>query len=51
MWVKGHSKSLKMVLFESGYYFLFALHSYYPLSLAISEVLSVEEWPDLETWV
>jgi len=33
--------------------FLFAIHSNYgrTVSLAISEIFSVKEWPDLEIWV
>jgi len=52
MWVRGHSRSLKMVSFES-----LSMVSYSPsivtmaVSLAISEIFSVEEWPDLEIWV
>jgi len=48
MWVKGHSRSLKIVPFES-----LAMVSYSPsivtmaVSLAISETFSVKEWPDL----
>jgi len=36
--------SLKMVLFES-------LGTVSYVSLAISEIFSVKEWPDLEIWV
>ena len=52
MWVRGHSKSLKKLLFES-----FSTVSYLPsivtmaVSLAISEIFSVKEWPDLDIWI
>jgi len=52
MLVKGQSMSLKMVPFES-----LGTISYTPsivtmaVSLAISEIFSVKEWPDLEIWV
>ena len=51
MWVRGHSRSLKIVPFES-----FKV-SYLPsivtmaVSVAILEIFSVKEWPDLEIWV
>ena len=52
MWVRGHSRSLKMVPFES-----MGMASYSPsivtmaVSLAISQIFSIKVWPDLEIWV
>jgi len=52
MWVRGHSRSLKMVPLES-----FGIVSYSPsivtiaVSLAISQTYSIKEWPDLEIGV
>jgi len=51
MWVRGHSRSLKVIPFESV-----GTISYSPsivtmaVSLAISEIFSVKQWPDLEIW-
>jgi len=52
MWVRGHSRSLKLVPFES----LYAV-SYSPsivtmaVSVAVCEIFSVKEWRDLENQV
>ena len=51
MWV-SHSRSLKIVSSET-----LAMVTYSPsivtmaVSLAISEIFSIKEWPDLEIWV
>ena len=52
MWVRDHSKSLKVVRFKS-----LGMVSYSPsivtmaVSVAILERFSVKQWPDLEIWV
>ena len=52
MWVRGHSRSLKLVSFES-----FGAVSYSPsivtmaVSVAVCEIFSVKEWRDLENRV
>ena len=49
IWFRGHSRSLKMVLFES-----WGTVSYSPsivtmaVSIAVCDIFSVKEWPDLE---
>ena len=49
MWVRGHSRSSKMLPFES--LDTVSYPSSMALSLAISEIFSVKKWPDPETWV
>jgi len=52
MWVRGHSRSLKLVSFES-----LAVVSYSPsivtmaVSVAVCEIFSVRKWCDLENRV
>jgi len=52
MWIRGHSRPLKVISFES-----LGTVSYSPsivtlaVSVAILEILSVKEWHDLEIWV
>ena len=52
MWVRGHSRSLKVVPFESlGTVSYSASIVTMAVSLAISEIFRVIEWFDLEIWV
>jgi len=52
MWVTGHSRSLKVVQFESlGTVFYAPFVVTMAVSVAILEIFSVKEWPDLEIWV
>jgi len=51
-------RSLKVIenctVWKIGYGFLFAFHSNYSriaVSLAVSEIFGVKEWPDLKIWV
>ena len=52
MSVRGHTRSLKVVPFQSlgtvSYSFSIVTMA---VSLAISELFSVKEWPDFEIWV
>ena len=52
MWVRGHSRSLKVVPVESLGTVSYS-HSVVTMavSVAILEIFSVKEWPDLEIWV
>jgi len=52
MWVRGHSRSFKVVPFESlGAVFYSPSIVTMAVSLAISEIYSAKEWLDLEIWV
>ena len=52
MWVRGHSRSLKLVPFESlgaVSYSLFTVTM--AVSIAVCEIFSVKKWPDLENQI
>jgi len=52
VWVRGHSRSLKVVPFESlGTVSYSSSIVIMAVSAAILELVSVKEWPDLEIWV
>jgi len=52
MWVRGHSRSLKVVPFESlGTVFYSPSIVTMAVYAVILEIFSVKEWPDLEIWV
>ena len=52
-WLRGHSRSLKLISFESlravSYSPSIVVSNKWPL--AISEIFSIKEWPDLQIWV
>ena len=51
MWVRGHSRSLKVEPFESlGTVFYSPSIVTMTVTLVVSEIFGVKEWPDLEIW-
>jgi len=52
MWVRGHSRSLKLVPFESlGAVFCSSCIVTMAVSVAVCEIFSIKEWCDLENRV
>jgi len=52
MWVRDHSRSLKVVPFESYGTVSYSLSIVtMAVSAAILDIFSVKEWSDLEIWV
>ena len=52
IWVRGHSRLLKVVPFESlGTVFYLPSMVTMAVFVAILEIFSVKKWPDLEVWV
>ena len=52
MWLRGHSRSLKLVPFESlGAVFYSPSIVIMAVSVAVCEIVSVKEWHDLENQV
>ena len=52
MWVRGHSRSLKLALFESLGAVSYSLSIVtVAVSVAVCEIFSVKEWRDLENQV
>jgi len=52
MWVRGHSRSMKMVPLESmGTVSYLSSIVTVAVSLAILEIFSIKEWSDLEIWI
>jgi len=52
MWVRGHSRSMKMVPLESmGTVSYLSSIVTMAVSLAILEIFSIKEWSDLEIWI